>query len=192
MDPTTIRFLTKEEVAALFKVAHRHSKRDHALLRLAYHHGLRASEVGLLQKTDLDFTSYRIRVRRKKGSLDGVWHTLHPNDALALRAWLRERADDENPYVFTSRNRKPISRQRLDELMKRYGDEARLPKEKRHFHVLKHSIAIALVNAGETLLSIKDRLGHKAIQNTMVYAEVTSPKRHADALRLFQNREIVW
>ena len=44
----TIRFLTLEELARLFAVT-RASARDRALFLLAYRHGLRASEVGLLR-----------------------------------------------------------------------------------------------------------------------------------------------
>ncbi len=45
-----ITFLTQDEVKRLFAAIK--GKRDRALFSLAYHHGLRASEVGLLQTTD--------------------------------------------------------------------------------------------------------------------------------------------
>jgi hypothetical protein len=44
---TTIQFLTQAELRALFRFITR--KRDRALFLIAYRHGLRASEVGLLQ-----------------------------------------------------------------------------------------------------------------------------------------------
>ncbi len=47
-----ITYLTQDEVKRLFAAIK--GKRDRALFNLAYHHGLRASEVGLLQITDLD------------------------------------------------------------------------------------------------------------------------------------------
>ena len=50
----TIRFLTLEELARLFAVV-RASPRNRALFLIAYRHGLRASEVGLLRTDDLDF-----------------------------------------------------------------------------------------------------------------------------------------
>ena len=46
-NPKTVQFLTQEEMRRLFGVIE--SKRDYALFLLAYRHGLRASEVGLLQ-----------------------------------------------------------------------------------------------------------------------------------------------
>ena len=42
----------------------------------------------------------------------------------------------------------PISRRGLDWLIKGYGKKAKLPDDKQHFHVLKHSIATHLLDAG--------------------------------------------
>ncbi len=55
----TIRFLTLEELARLF-AAVRASARDRALFLIAYRHGLRASEVGLLRTDDIDFRALRV------------------------------------------------------------------------------------------------------------------------------------
>jgi integrase len=46
--PPEITFLTQDEVRRLLAVIT--GKRDRALFQLAYHHGLRASEVSLLQR----------------------------------------------------------------------------------------------------------------------------------------------
>ena len=46
-DARTIHFLTQDELRQLFKVIR--SKRDKTIFLVAYRHGLRASEVGLLQ-----------------------------------------------------------------------------------------------------------------------------------------------
>jgi integrase len=61
----TIRFLTLVELARLFAVV-RASPRDRALFLIAYRHGLRASEVGLLRTDDIDFRALRIMVHRLK------------------------------------------------------------------------------------------------------------------------------
>jgi integrase len=62
-----ITFLTQEEVRRLFAVIT--GKRDRALFQLAYHHGLRASEVSLLQRDDVHAKQGRIYIPRVKGSL---------------------------------------------------------------------------------------------------------------------------
>ena len=53
-----ITFLTQDEVRWLFAVIP--GKRDRALFQLAYHHGLRASEVSLLQRDDVHAKQGRI------------------------------------------------------------------------------------------------------------------------------------
>lgn len=66
-----ITFLTQDEVRRLFSVIK--NTRDRAIFAVAYRHGLRASEVGLLQRTDVDLKAARITINRLKGSLAGVY-----------------------------------------------------------------------------------------------------------------------
>jgi integrase len=65
-------------------------RRDKAIFLLAYRHGLRASEVGLLRVEDLDFKTLRIMIHRLKGSHSGK-HPLQPDESKAVKAYLRER-----------------------------------------------------------------------------------------------------
>ena len=63
MRTDTIKFLTLEETTRLFHGLASH-RRDKAIFLLAYRHGLRASEVGLLHVEDLDFKTLRIMIHR--------------------------------------------------------------------------------------------------------------------------------
>jgi type 1 fimbriae regulatory protein FimB len=140
--PTTwtaqkIHFLTQSELRALFRVITR--KRDRALFLVAYRHGLRASEVGLLPVDDVNFAQQRLTIHRLKRSLPGVY-PLRADEVTALKAYLRERKSPAS-RLFPSQRGTPISRRQLDTLMKHYGEAAGIPASKRHFHVLKHSIA---------------------------------------------------
>ncbi len=92
-----VTFLTQDEVKRLFAVIKR--KRDRALFTLAYHHGLRASEVGLLQITDLDLKQGRISIHRVKDSSSGVY-PLQPSDMKLIRAYLRERSDGTDSPTY--------------------------------------------------------------------------------------------
>lgn len=65
--PPELLFLTQEEVRRLLAVIT--DKRDRALFQLAYHHGLRASEVSLLHRADVQEKQGRIYIPRVKGSL---------------------------------------------------------------------------------------------------------------------------
>jgi len=177
----TIKFLTLDETRRLFACIT--DKRDKAIFLVAYRHGLRASEIGLLRVDDLDLKRLRIMLHRLKGSLSGE-HPLQTDEARALKAWLKHR-DADSPTLFPSRRGLPISRQMLDVLMKSYGEEAAIPKDKRHFHVLKHSIATHLLDAGAELRFVQDWLGHSNIQNTVIYTALVSTSRDAKARQYF-------
>jgi type 1 fimbriae regulatory protein FimB len=177
----TIKFLTLDETKRLFALIT--DKRDKAIFLLAYRHGLRASEIGLLRVSDLDLIRLRVMLHRLKGSLSGE-HPLQADEARALKAWLKCR-DTDSPVLFPSRRGLPISRQMLDVLMKGYGEEAAIPKDKRHFHALKHSIATHLLDADADLRFVQDWLGHSNIQNTVIYTALVSTSREAKARQYF-------
>jgi len=69
-------------------------------------------------------------------------------------------------------------------LFRKYAKKAKLPIDKWHFHTLRHSIAVRLVDLDVPLIQIKDWLGHRNIQSTMVYAQVSDRKRDETAERL--------
>jgi site-specific recombinase XerD len=83
----------------------------------------------------LKFSDYRpnvgrLFVRRLKGSHSGEYQ-LTQTEQQALRPWLRERGGATGP-LFVSRNHQPISRWRLDQLMKQYCERAGIPAGKEH------------------------------------------------------------
>jgi site-specific recombinase XerD len=184
----TIHFLTQGELRELLGVIP--NRRDRALFLVAYRHGLRASEVGLLQLPDLDLAQYRLRVHRLKNSLSGI-HPLQPDEVKTLRAYLRTRNGNNPAVLFPSRLGQAISRRQLDHLMKAYGAAAGIPVAKRHFHVLKHSIATHLLDAGADLRFVQDWIGHASIRNTVVYAQLTSRRRDEEARRVFLSPYVV-
>jgi integrase len=180
----TVKYLTDNELQALFRVIK--AKRDICLFRLAYHRGLRASEVGLLSLEDLDRRddagAPAIFVHRLKHGKSGVFSLL-PVELSSLRAWLKERGDAPGP-LFPSRLGTPISQQMLDVLMKKYCKLAKIPRDKAHFHTLRHSCATSLLDRDEKIEYIAGHLGHRNIKNTMIYADVTDRKKRDVARRL--------
>jgi type 1 fimbriae regulatory protein FimB len=182
-----IQFLTQPELRARFRVITR--RRDRALFLVAYRHGLRASEVGLLQVDDLHLAPQRLTIRRVKRSLQGVY-PLRADEVSALKAYLRERKS-HSPSLFLSQRGRPISRRQLDTLMKHDGEAAGLPASKRHFHVLKHSIATHLLDAGADLRFVQDWVGHASIKNTVIYAQLTSRRRDEEARKVFASPYVV-
>jgi len=179
------KYLTEEELRALFSAIK--SARDRAIFTVAFWRGLRASEVGLLQLADVRLKVGRIYVRRLKGSRSGE-HLLSDEELRALRAWSRVRGYDPGP-LFPSRRRRGISRYQLDRLMKRYGAAAGLAPEQPPLHVLKHSLGTYLMGRPESdIRRVQDWLGHANIQNTTIYAQITSAQRDEFARKVFGRR----
>lgn len=174
------KYLTEQEIDALF--AHIKDVRDRAIFRVAYHRGLRASELKLLQLSDFRQDCARLNVHRLKGSNSGEFPLL-PIEQTSLRAWVRERGSAPGP-LFPSRNRRGISRRRLDELMKEYCAAAGVPGDKAHFHALKHSCGTHLWERTGDVALVQDHLGHRDIRCTMIYVTVSSKRRDDLALRL--------
>lgn len=116
----TIQYLTQDEMKRLLTAIE--SKRDYALFLIAYRHGLRASEIGMLQVDDIDLKRSTIHIHRLKGSLSGV-HPMRPDEVKAVKAMLKHR-DVLSPTLFLSSLSQPISRRMLDFLMKNYATEA--------------------------------------------------------------------
>src|SRR6202140_2623943 len=143
--------LTPQEMLELLKAAKKRSTRDWAMILLAYRHGLRASEVCGLKFTDVDLKTGSISIQRLKGSL----HTIQPlyqhrgqpllDEMAAVRAWLRKRVADGSDYLFTSQKGGRLSRIQFFRNFQKVAEEAGLSAEKRHPHVLKHSLASHLV-----------------------------------------------
>jgi integrase len=182
-----MQFLTQEELKRLFGVIK--DKRDKVLFLLAYRHGLRASEIGLLQRTDVDLKQGRITIHRLKGSLSGIY-PLQPDVIKLLRSYLRARTDS-SPYLFISNRGVPIDRRTLWCAMQTYGKKAGVPPGKRKFHALKHSISTHLLDARGELKFVQDWVGHKNIQNTTRYAQMTNPRRDEEARKLFADHKVV-
>jgi len=173
-----IKFLNDTETRRLFAVIS--SKRDRAMFLIAYRHGLRASEVGLLQLADLDFNNLHIMIRRTNRSHSGE-HPLQLDERRALKSYLDSR-DRTSLVLFLSVRGDPISRRGLDWLMKNYGKVAKLPRDKQHFHVLKHSIATHLLDAGAGLRFVHDWLGHSNLQSTAIYTFLISGRKRGTPL----------
>ncbi len=185
--PPEIPFLTQDEVRRLFAVIT--GKRDRALFQLAYHHGLRASEVSLLQREDVHEKQGRIDIPRVKGSLAKTY-PLQPEDVRLVRAYLRTRKDD-SLSLFISTRGIPLERRSYWDVMQKYGQVADIPKPKRRFHALRHVIAVHLLDAGADVAFVQDRLGHANIQNTMIYMRYTTVTRDAQTRQLFASHRVV-
>jgi len=150
LDPragTLIAFLTEAEIERLLAVIT--NPRDRAIFSIAYHRGLRASEIGMLEMRDYTPPTINQRTlycRRLKDSFSKIFD-LTKGEEKELRAWLRIRGRQPGP-LFPSRQNGPISRTVLHKLMRKCGAAAGIPPALCHVHTLKHTCAVAFAAAG--------------------------------------------
>jgi integrase len=171
-----IAYLTKDEVERFFDAIPSLDVRDRLLFDVIYRYGLRRGEAALLRREHL--SGGRIWITREKGGISGEY-PIHPATRRLLWNYIAELGEDERPYLFVSRQSgsRPISPSTIYGLFRRYSDAANLPVDRRHPHVLRHSIAVHLMNAGWDAADVQDWLGHRDIASTMVYAAVTNRRR---------------
>ena len=187
--------LTQREVLSVLKLAASESTRNHAMILLAFKHGLRASEVCALKTSDVDLKNGTITIRRLKGSLKSSQDLLDlPGQPLisekrVIKLWLEERATyrDASDYLFLSQKGGKLDRSAFYRLFQQIAERAGIPAGKRHPHCLKHSLGFFLVEQGVSLPSIQQTLGHKSLASTGVYLKVTDDKANKDSAKAFGN-----
>lgn len=168
-------YLIPEEVGKLIDQAGklgRHGQRDAALLTLAYRHGLRVSELVALRWDMVDLKQGLLHVNRLKNGIASV-HPLRGPELRALRKMSRKYP--ESPYVFVTERKGPLTPDTVRKLVLRAGRVAGLEFPV-HPHMLRHACGYKLANEGHDTRAIQHYLGHKNIQHTVRYTEL-SPQR---------------
>jgi site-specific recombinase XerD len=134
------------------------------MILLAFRHGLRAAEL-----VDLQWDH--------KSGVPSV-HPLQGDEMRVLRALKREAA---SPFVFTSERGAPFTTAGFAKMVARVGEAAKL-RFRVHPHMLRHACGFALANKGHDTRALQHYLGHKNIQHTVRYTEL-SPTRFKDFWR---------
>lgn len=152
------------------------SLRDRAVLELIYSSGLRASEIISLKLGDINFEAGFLTVMGK-GSKERVV----PINERAIKS-LKEYIEELRPLLlkkrksqilFLARGGKPLTRQRLWQLIKIYSEGLSLKVSP---HTLRHCFASHLLDGGADLRALQKMLGHADISTTQIYTKVT-PER---------------
>jgi type 1 fimbriae regulatory protein FimB/type 1 fimbriae regulatory protein FimE len=180
-DVRTREYLTDDEVQRLMEAAkaNRHGHRDATMILVTYRHGLRAAELADLRWDQIEFTSANLHVRRVKKGTPST-HPIMGDELRSLRRLQREQ-DPKSPFVFTSERGTPFTTAGFARMMERAGVEAGFGF-KAHPHMLRHACGYALANRGHDTRALQAYLGHKNIQHTVRYTEL-SPARFKDFWR---------
>ena len=168
-------YLTAEEVDHLIRTARRqgrYGQRNATLILLMYRHGLRVAEAVRLQWDMLDLKAALLHVRRVKHGVAA----LHPLRGAELRA-LRQLQHTYGgmAYLFVSERGGPLTARAVHHIIAEAGRVAGFPFSV-HPHMLRHACGFYLANKGVDTRALQQYLGHRNIQHTVRYTELT-PQR---------------
>lgn len=171
--------LTVDEAIALVEApgaANVPARRDSALLEFLYGTGSRVSETVGVDLLDVDLEDKVVRVTGKGSKQRLV--PLGSKAVGAIGAWLPDRMSllsrkaTGDPLFLNLRGRR-LSRQAAFDIVKKHAVVAGLDATKVSPHVLRHSAATHMVEAGADLRTVQEMLGHATISTTQVYTRVS-------------------
>ena len=149
--------------------------RDRAVLLCMTELGLRASDVASITTHGIDVDERVMRLRRPK-QREEVEFPMTKRLTSAIRLYLRRgRPPCATPALFVKHRAPvggPLKSIGVRGIAVRRAADAGLADRVRGTHVIRHSVATALINAGAPMKQIADLLGHRSIDTTAIYAKV--------------------
>lgn len=163
--------------------------RDYTLMLFLYNSGARVSEAIGTRWADLQLTSprqVRLRGKGRKERMLPIWR--ETADALHRLRGMNLGADQQ--HVFINHNGQPLTRDGVAYILTKHvsavaaRDRPTLARQRITPHALRHSCAVALLQSGTDLVTIRDYLGHASLATTGRYL-ATNLKMKRDALETF-------
>ena len=175
-DRTQVTYLTPTEVTALLSAPDRANwtgRRDRAWILLAVTSGLRVSELTALTRADLNLESGPHVLCHGKGRKDRATPVTTETVAL-LWNWTKELPGGTDTPLFPTRTGRPMSRDAVAARLKVHVARASsvhplLSGKKVTPHVLRHTAAMRLLEAGVDVMTIALWLGHESSETTQIY-----------------------
>ncbi len=151
--------------------------RDKAMLETIYSAGLRIGELVAIDTQDLDRFSETIRIRGK-----GKKERIVPIGSKALSAidaYLKLKAStfgkSGHGEFFVNKFGRRITTRSVRRMFDKYLKLSGIPGQVSP-HVLRHSFATHMLNAGADLRSIQELLGHESLSTTQIYTHLTTKR----------------
>ena len=175
---TVVDFLTRAEIDAVLAAPDLTTwlgRRDHTLLLTAIQTGLRLSEITSVRHRDVVLnTGAHVRCEGK-GRKERCTPLAKPA-VNALRSWVREQGEDGNRTLFPNRRGGQLSADAVQHLVTKYTAVAMkncpsLTGKRVSPHVLRHTTAMELLQAGVDRTLIALWLGHESAETTQIYLD---------------------
>ena len=171
-----VDFLTQPELKAVLAAPNRNTwlgRRDHALLLTAVQTGLRLSELTSLRQSDISLRSGAHVRCQGKGRKERCTPLAKPTVGV-LAEWIKEQGKEASKVLFPSARGGSLSSDSVQYLVTKYAATARkrcpsLSQKRVTPHVLRHTAAMELLQAGVDRALIALWLGHESAETTQVY-----------------------
>ena len=173
------KFITVDDVARLlgtFDVTSLNGKRDRAIIETLYSTGMRVSELAQMRHGRVQWREGVVRVigKGKKERLALLGRpALAALDAYMTDRQYRGRGQDDP--VFKNRFGNRLGVVSIERMVLKASKAAGMG-ERVTPHVLRHSFATHLLDAGADLRSVQELLGHVSLSTTQIYTHIT-PER---------------
>ena len=135
---------------------------------------MRESELCNLRLDQIDFEQAKIHIKRLKGS-NSFSHPIAGDELRLIRRYIRTKvgkAGSGLPWLFVSERGNQLSRFTVIKTIQSCRIEAGFTKNITP-HMLRHGCGYYLANKGYDLRIIQDYLGHKNVQNTVIYTRLS-------------------
>jgi integrase len=174
------RFLSYEEADILLRVLAVRSPIVHDMALLSLHTGMRAGEIFKLRVSDIDLRHELISILDPKNAQSRKAHMTEAIKEMFIHRVVDLWPDD---FIFTQKTWNPFTEMPdifgivADEL---FNKDVKDRRQRVTFHTLRHSFASWLALQGESLVTIRELMGHKSFAMTQRYAHlVPDEKRRA-------------
>ncbi len=162
--------LTKDEIKQLIFATRR--GRNRLLVQFLYSTGVRVSEATKIRVDSLEFKEGIARVKGGKGNKDRVI-ILSKNWTKDAKKYLK-RKKVPSEFLFSQKTTpRPISVDTVQRIVRDAAEKAGIQKEVSP-HALRHSYATHLLEAGESIRTIQELLGHASLATTQIYTHVST------------------
>ncbi len=162
-------YFSKEEISAI--IGQLDNIKHRLLITIGYSAGLRRSEIQELKPSDIDLKKNLVFIRDAKGKKDR--YSVLPSGFKELLECYLERY---KPKVYLFEGEKPgykYSFTSMTKVLKRAARSAGIHRRV-HLHMLRHSFAIHLLQAGHGIRYVQEFLGHANIKTTQRYTHIVN------------------
>ena len=178
---STPKFLSSLEYRALRDVV-REDIRITAIIELILQTGMRISEVANLKIENIKDKKIIIEAYATQPERD---IPLNSRAKEAVNAYLEKRIKTDSPYLFVSKNGKPLAVRNIRAAIDRYMNKAGIPDYS--VNDLRTTFIIENLKAGVNLVLLSQVVGHKRLSTTERYlelAEVENPGKKQELIEL--------